>query len=213
MINRTFLRVALSLALATGVAGCIEDPTQLSEDGIPLTEEEAAFLGLEAWRASIVARQEADVEPEGVGGPAATLIQLSEEVSLMLPCDFGGSVATTLSVDGSYDDVAETGQITLVLVQDHQSCGVERNGTRYTIDGWPDLRVTIVVAREGTGPATLLATLEGGILASRGDATGICSMDLSIEGTEQPDGSGEYSVYGSVCGAAIEASTTSPAST
>jgi len=215
-IDRRTVAAVITLVLILGASGCIDDPTTLSEDGIPLTEEEAEFLGLEAWRASVAARLESDVEEPAAapsGGPALAVIQRSRQASVTLPCEFGGSVETTLEASLTYDDVADTGDIDVALVQTHQDCSVDRNGTRYTINAWPRLEAAVEAARLAGGAKTLSASLVGGVRVTRGEATGICTIDLSIEGAEHPDGSGAYAVSGRVCGAAIDASTTTPATT
>ena len=216
IVDRKTARAVVALALVLGVSGCIDDPTTLSEDGIPLTEEEAEFLGLSAWRQSVEARLESEAEePSGApaAGPSLAVIQESAQASVTRPCDFGGTVQASIDVSLTYDDVADTGELEISIVQTHQDCSVDRNGTRLTLNGWPRLEASIDAARLAGGVKTLTASLGGGVRVTKDDRTGICTVDLSIEGTEQPDGSGAYSVSGTVCGAAIDASTTTPATT
>jgi hypothetical protein len=216
IMTRKTMGSVLTLALVVGGSGCIDDPTTLSEDGIPITEAEAEFLGVVAWRQSVEARLASDVEePPGApaAGPALAVIQESGQASVTRACEFGGTAQTSLTASLTYDDVADTGQIHVDLVQTHQECSVDRNGTRLTLNGWPRLEASIDAARLAGGAKTLTASLEGGVRVTRGEDTGICILDLSIEGAEQPDGSGTYSVSGSACGAAIDATTTTPATT
>lgn len=215
LIDRRTAGFLFALALVLGASACIDDPTTLSEDGIPLSEEDAAFLGLEAWRASVVARQEANVEEPDAASPAPALaiIQRSREASVTRSCEHGGSRQATIDASLTYDDVADTGVLEVELELTHTDCSVDRNGTRYTLNGWPSVEASIDAARLEGGEKTLDATLVGALRVTRGDATGICSLDLSITGTEAPNGFGTYSISGTVCGAPIETNTTIAAET
>lgn len=195
---------ALGLALVALVAtGCIDDPTLVDDDPIPLSVEEAEILGLQVWRQIFEASLSAAEDPEQSTGPAAAPVSFAESADTTVACDLGGSVDYGLAISGTGDD--ETGEIelTLSITQTHHACVVQDGETSFTLDGSPDVTATFTFGLDAEQTITLTGSLEGRIRASAGGHSGLCAVDIAFGGQQDSAGVGSYTVQGTMCGAAV----------
>jgi len=98
------------------------------------------------------------------------------------PCPEGGTVAATVSVEGSIDDQTLAGDLDLEVVTSATSCGIVAEGTGFTIDTSPDLTLTggfSFADGQLVGESTL--TYAGAILWSSEDGrSGSCTYDVVV---------------------------------
>ena len=174
----------LAAALA---AGCSEGPTEPPATAEPLsaTESVALFGAMRAIQSD----------------PAATIIGGSEN-SAVIACPMGGQVTLTMSV--VEESVADTVRLTTNSTASPSGCQLSIGGTRFTVDGRPDVRERIVASFTGLFEAF---TLEGSVTGALGwqsdGRSGSCTIDLTL--SEAPDSSGTASsvvavLDGMLCG-------------
>ena len=195
---------AAALLLA---AGCIDDPTLVDDDPIPLSREDAQLLGLEVWRAFFETALAADTDPAAAAAaPARVPVTFSEAVDTTLACDFGGTIDTHLEVSGTGDDETGEAELTLAIVQTHRGCVVGDAEQPITIDGRPNVTATFVFYLSAADSIRLGGGIDGTIRASAGGHSGLCAVDISFAGGLNAEGVGEFGVLGTMCGAAVDES-------
>ena len=203
-------RYSLIAAVALLASGCIDDPSLLSDDPIPITPQEAEILGLSVWRAGIEAQIEANEtvveETMAARAPAAAPEQFAEEVTVTSECALGGTVDASVGLFGTVDEEASTGDLTFSIQLVPQACGIERDDFSATLYGWPDLTLLLRLVVDGDGEIGISGSLDGGIRFSR-DATGsygFCFADVVFEGSGTSEGDVEYTLSGTMCGAPVD---------
>jgi len=202
--TRSMTRALAAVAIVS-VTACIDDPTLVDDDPIPLSRADAELLGLQVWRQIFENALAAADDPEASGGPAAAPVQFAAAQDTTLTCELGGTVDAHIEVSGSGDD--ETGEIelTLAVTQAHHGCVEDAgDGSRFTLDGWPDVTATLTFGLDAAQTITLTGSIEGAIRAAAGGRSGICAVDIAFGGQQDAQGVGSYSVDGTMCGASVD---------
>jgi len=203
---------AVLASMVVAASACIDDPASLSEDPIPITEAEAELLGLGLWRQSL----EAGLAVEQDSGPSSSLrVAGVPEVfaatdSTTVTCTLGGSVSVVATVSGSYDADAGTAELGFSVRETHDWCRERDGETTYTLIGAPDVTVAFDFRQAADGAVDVTGALTGGIVAFTGGRSLYCELDLAVSG-RIADGVTTTSVRGTVCGAAVDESSSEPA--
>lgn len=198
------------LLLALGLTACIEDPSAV--EGPPLSPDELRLLGFELAATTLEARLEAGVDEDAPGAGGTVPVVVDREATGTRPCALGGEVEVTASASGSYDDVTRVGAIAFHIVADPDDCRRQRGGLTFELNGWPDVVADLDFARDPAGILTLSGAIDGAVLFERGDqdGTGICFVDLALDGSVDRTQSSSLPVRvsGTLCGATLDATTT-----
>ena len=186
-----------ALALLLAVAACGDSATDVVGD---LTEAEAAALA-EVIAGTVVSTWEAEgAAPTAARGPA--LATFNQQVSLEAPCEFGGTVA----IDGEFDIVTndvteELESLEYTVTQAHAGCVAEaQDGTRFTLDGAPNVTANLLVLAEGDA-VTMDGSYAGAVEWATDGKSGTCtlsvefSLDLNVVAE-----TGSATMAGTVCG-------------
>ena len=208
--RRPFLLLALVSALAVGA--CVEDPIPPDIE-IPLTEEEAELLGLQAFRSSLLRALEVtrDTAEAEAAGPSLVPTTFSFQDSLTIACARGGSITTTVTLSGTLDPDTGTGELDVVSVDRHEECVVEgESKVPFYVTGAPSLTLAFSMLFRSSGAIDTEGTMTGGVRGTAGYRSSTCEMSLTFSGTVQPDGSSMFKYKGTVCGTAISEKTITP---
>lgn len=131
--------------------------------------------------------------PESIGGGSAQAegeaalqsgvpVAIDYAASAQADCPLGGTVAATVSVQGTLDDETLAGDLDLEVVTNATDCGIVADGTDFTIDTNPDLTLTgdfSFVDGQLVGESTF--TYAGAILWSSEDGrSGSCTYDVVV---------------------------------
>lgn len=141
------------------------------------------------------------------GGPLAAPIAFENTSEFSTGCPQGGTVAIQATISGTVDN--ETGAIDsdLAVVQTHSSCQVSggQTGTVYTLDGAPDLAISMTVTTSPqAGTFNVTGAFDGAVSWAADGRSGTCTMDLDVTSTGNTlSASGSNTVSGSVCGIAV----------
>lgn len=207
------LHRSLPFALAAVfVAGCIDDPTAVEEEGAPpLSEEEIAFLGLTPLLKGLEAQENVeDSTAVDVGAGRVTLASglatiglaprtLDEGVSTVVACDEGGEVGVSARLSGFVDEEIGAADLVLTLVLTPDLCQESSEDSHFTLFGDPNITMVLEILTEGDGVVDLEGTLTGGFGALTGGRVAECALDLAFSGSESADGV-TLDVQGEVCG-------------
>ena len=208
------LRRTLLVLLLLPVAACIDDPASLYEDPIPLTEEEAEILGLGIWRDAIEARL--DVEADTVelaqlgalAGPAAAPVPFAASASQVTPCTLGGDVSTEAGLTGFVDEEAGEVLLDFRIVQTHEDCREQGDGTTYTLIGAPSITAEFIFDFDVQGHFDIDGSITGGIVVLTGGRSVACQVDLAFTGQQDPGQPATSTVRGTLCGVPVERTAT-----
>jgi len=213
MANKKHTRAvpAMALTLILGMGACIDDPTLVDDDPIPLSRAEAELLGLEVLRdfleiAFSVDPQAAAEASAAAVGPAAAIFTFDQSSDTTFTCELGGTIDSHLEVSGTVDDVTNEAELLAVVVQTHRGCVAGEGDQLFTIDGLPNLTATFAFSLDGTGGVALEGSFEGAITASAGGRSGICVADVHFSGSVDSTGEDQFTVGGTMCGAAVDES-------
>ncbi len=190
-------RTLLAAALLVGVAACSDDPTGPDD---ALTAAERALLAQSLFAFGFEAT--ATDPPSADAGPVAA--DFDVEIDLTVQCPVAGSLDISGSLDGTVDE--QTGDLAFdyELTQVHASCVVRSDdgSVELRIDGEPGTTLAYSIsASEGAYDAS--GTLEGGVRYTSGDRSSVCTADLAWSGSGEVDGSGSFSLSGSICGTSV----------
>ena len=199
MMTRALGSLAL-LVLAT--VGCVDDLVRPDEE-LPLTEEEAELLGLDVFYDAMVRALETSQASSNLRiAPAFVRVPIFERDSTTRLCEFGGSVAITVTVTGEADTVAHIGTLDLTAVFTHVDCQNAAGAARFLINGAPHITLAMELVANGSGTTAITGRLFGAITASVGYRGNVCEIDLPFNGTLRPDGAATLVFTGTVCGRA-----------
>ena len=209
-IRRSFVLLALTSILAIGA--CVEDPLP-PEIAIPLTEEEAELLGLQAFREVLLKALEVtrDTAQAVAAGPSLTPTSFSSVDSLTTACPYGGSVTTKVTLSGTVDPDAGSGDLQAVAVETHTDCQVKEGQLQFHLDGAPAITLAFSLVLRSSGAIDAEGSLTGGLRATVGIRSSTCDFDVNFSGAAQPDGSSSFTYEGTVCGTVISEKTITPA--
>lgn len=209
-------RFGIALIAASVATACIDDPTQLSDDPFPITQEEAAILGLSSFYDGLAAREEADPgdgevpHPAPAGAPALAPETLTETESLTIPCALGGSVFAEITATGTLDEEADEFELLLALSMTPEDCESARGEGELVTNGYPGVTLELNLATDGDDAIDVSGSLTGGLLIARSvdGPSAICHFDLAIEGVETTAETGLYRIFGTSCGIPVDRTVT-----
>lgn len=208
MIHR--LRPLLAAIVLFGtVSACIDDPLPDTE-GIPLTEAQAELLGLQTWRAALEARVAVDADTTAAAslramsltGASLVPMSFSDSASVSEPCGISGSIDSDVFLAGVLDVETEEIALDFRIVQTHNVCRDQMDGTTTTLIGAPNIETEFVIATDGETLA-VIGRVEGGIVIFSDGRSAQCDVQIGFAGLERPDGTSSYRLEGTVCGIAV----------
>ncbi len=206
------LYTATLASLVVTASACIDDPASLYEDPIPITKAEAELLGLGLWRQSLEAglAAEQDPAPASPAGVAGVPEFFAAADSTTIECALGGSVRVAAEISGSYDADVGTAELEFTVRETHDYCRERDGETTYTLIGAPDITVSFDFQRAPDGVIDVTGGLTGGVVAFTGGRSLLCELDLVVGG-RIADGVTTTTVRGTVCGAAVDETSSQPA--
>ena len=189
----------LSIVLAAASCGG-EGSTEPDDD--TLTGEEALALveiamGQGLVLAGNVTSGSEIVTPEGV------MLQFTA------PCAMGGTVAVDAQasfIGDPGDEGAESAGVGLSVTLVHSGCTERHEGTgiAFTLDGAPELEVSIELSFSAEFMVAISGTVDGTVRwATEDGRSGSCTMDVGIETVDDPDALLSLTVAGQACGVQI----------
>lgn len=208
---RPHIRHAVAAFVLLAFAGCVDDPIQ-PDQYIPLTEDEARLLGLQAFRDAMVAALAAspDSAPAAKMTPLRAPVSFSSQDSATVACAFGGVVKERVTLSGQTDEELGTADFRITVVQTHVDCQTEENGVRMHVDGDPNLALSFDFVLKKDGTITLDGALSGGIRAAVGYRSSTCAVNATFQGIARPDGSSDSQMTGTVCGTPVSQTVSQP---
>ena len=186
----------LSIVLAAASCGG-ESSTEPDDD--TLTGEEALALVEVAMGQGFalvgdVTSGSEIVTPEGV------MLQFTA------PCAMGGTVAVDARPSFIGDPGAESAGVGLSVTLVHSGCTERHEGTgiAFTLDGAPELEVSIELSFSAEFMVAISGTVDGTVRwATEDGRSGSCTMDVGIETVDDPDALLSLTVAGQACGVQI----------
>lgn len=171
------------LMTAFFTVGCEESTTEPAE---PLTEQEteALYLGLQ--------HVAMDTMPE--------IISVTPD-GAVIACPLGGQA--TVGIDFSEEMAADTARLRTLVTLDPDGCVLSSEGSEFTLDGNPDVRMEIDIAIVGSTFEFLVdGSMTGGVDWQLDDRSGTCMIDL-VFGVDATDPT-NATVSGTMCGHEVE---------
>lgn len=189
------LRVGLVLSVGLVVASC----------GGSSTEPEDTLTGAEALALLEVAMRQGfeltdDLDPEMMTALPGGRMQTT------VPCTMGGTVAVTAQLspvgDPGSDTVGVGAGVTLV----HSDCAErhETSGITFTLDGAPDVEMTIELSISTEFLFEISGTVDGTVRWATGDGrSGTCALDVDLDTVNDASGLPTITLTGRACGSEI----------
>jgi len=199
MIARSVRLLAL-IAVFTAAA-CSEDDGVTPGD---LSEAEAQALAGVILTQAFTSTASISTSPaQAAGGPARVPVTFTRSVQTTVSCPLGGDVGVDATFDYAGDTDTEAAQVDFTITQVHNGCVVSaNNGTRFTLDGSPDLELTITIMSDADG-----ADWDGGIGGSidwlTSDREGTCQIGLEFGGSVESQ-TVSFTMAGNVCGTSVD---------
>lgn len=196
-MSATFLAVGMA-ALLAGCGG--DDPA--APTGDELTPAEAAaiteYMTGKAFSGWV---EEAGAENAVLGEGSGEPVQIDYDVQVTGPCDEGGTVTVSVELAGTVDDATQSGTLSLDLTTSADACAFPAEGTVFTLDTDPDLRLVGDLQWEAGLPVgENTFTYDGTVLWGAEDGrSGSCVFDLQV--TYLEDGTTLES--GTACGMSL----------
>ena len=186
----------LGIALASASCGG-ESSTEPDDD--TLTGEEALALLEVAIGQGLVLADDVTSGSE-IMTPDGVVLQF------MAPCAMGGTVAVDAQASfiGEPDDESAGMELSVTLV--HSGCTERHEGTgiAFTLDGAPELEVSIELSFSAELMVAISGTVDGTVRwATEDGRSGSCTMDVGIESVDDPDALLSLTVAGQACGVQI----------
>ena len=186
----------LSIALAAASCGG-ESSTEPDDD--TLTGEEALALLEVAIGQGLVLADDVTSGSE-IMTPDGVVLQF------MAPCAMGGTVAVDAQASfiGEPDDESAGMELSVTLV--HSGCTERHEGTgiAFTLDGAPELEVSIELSFSAEFMVAISGAVDGTVRwATEDGRSGSCTMDVGIESVDDPDALLSLTVAGQACGVQI----------
>ena len=185
----------LSIALAAASCGS-ESSTEPDDD--TLTGEEALALLKVAIGQGLVLAD--DVSGSEIMTPDGVVLQL------MALCAMGGTVAVDARASFIGDPGDESAGMGLSVTLVHSGCTERHEGTgiAFTLDGAPELEVSIELSFSAEFMVAISGTVDGTVRwATEDGRSGSCTMDVGIESVDDPDALLSLTVVGQACGVQI----------
>ena len=180
-------------AVSCGGEGSTEpdDDTLTGEEALALVE---IAMGQGLVLAGNVTSGSETVTPEGV------VLQFTA------PCAMGGTVAVDAQASFIGEPGDESAGVGLSVTLVHSGCTERHEGTgiAFTLDGAPELEVSIELSFSAEFMVAISGTVDGTVRwATEDGRSGSCTMDVGIETVDDPDALLSLTVAGQACGVQI----------
>ena len=189
------------LSIALAAASCGGESSTEPDDDTPTGEEALALLEVAIGQGFVLAGDVTSgseiMTPDGV------------VLQFMAPCAMGGTVAVDAQASfiGEPDDEsAESAGMELSVTLVHSGCTERHEGTgiAFTLDGAPELEVSIELSFSAELMVAISGTVDGTVRwATEDGRSGSCTMDVGIESVDDPDALLSLTVAGQACGVQI----------
>jgi hypothetical protein len=136
-------RSAFALLALIPLSACIDDPTAISGDPLPLSEAEAQILGVTVWRDIMLQQQDALANANNVESLIEFVARsddrrVDQRLVLIEDCDFGGEREFHGLVRGEADASGD-GFVEVQIVQKWEDCRWVEKDQRLVLSGDPDV--------------------------------------------------------------------------
>jgi hypothetical protein len=196
------------LALAAAACGGDSLPTGVNSGDQPSADEvdllvSELFGDLEDLSTTFAASRQPTLQlPAGLSLSMAG-VPIDETINESHPCNGGGTVQVTGSVEGELDDETFEGAVDFDLEQSINSCVVVGETVTFTVSSEPDIGMTGTLEISETS-FSLSFDIGGGLaFTTDDDRSGTCAIDMSLAVTATTDGENTTvtaTVSGEVCG-------------
>ena len=196
-------RSLLTAAVAAFLAACGGDDPAAPSTGDELTPAEAAAISeYMAGNAFSGWLEDAEAQSAVLGSGSGEPISFDIDDTFEVACEEGGSLTLSVALSGVIDDVTESGTLSLDLTTSAEACAFPAEGSVFTVDTDPDLRLVGDLEWEAGQPVgENTFTYDGTVRWSAEDGrSGSCVFDLQV--TYLADGTTLES--GTVCGMSID---------
>jgi hypothetical protein len=194
----------LALLALFGLAGCSDNSDDLT--GVDfLTEAQAGGLAnaifMQVFEITsevpdiLLAPEQLNAAPQGA--------PVFKFISATVECDGGGTVTVGASVDGDVDTTTGVYNVDLTVQQDYTACRLSGGQNTFTLNGTPGLTHVGNLSSDVSGNVYASGTISAGtgqIAWSAGGGGGTCAVALQYTGAVVANGTGSFSVSGSICG-------------
>lgn len=192
------------LAATLALVGC-GNSTDVVGD---LTEAEATELAAAVFSTVFTSAAAApDGPPPAGAGPQAAPFSYTRDSEFTVACQ-GGTIAVSASLDVEGDTQSDAGRIDYSMTQVHQGCSAtSHNGVAFTLDGAPDVTVSLVAENDGQGHIDFTGAVEGRLAFETQRGQGTCDISLAFSGAiDETAQTAEFSIAGVVCRVSVEVS-------
>ena len=189
------LRAGLVLSVGLVVASCGGSSTEPEDT---LTGAEALALLEVAMRQGLELTNELDLEMMTAlpGGG----------MQLTVPCTMGGTVAVTAQLSPVGDPGGESVGVGAAVTLVHSDCAErhETSGITFTLDGAPDVEMTIELSISSEFLFGISGTVDGTVRWATGDGrSGTCALDVDLGTVNDASGIPTFTLTGRACGSEI----------
>ena len=189
------LRAGLVLGIGLAVASCGDSATEPEDT---LTGAEALALLEVAMRQGLELTNDLDLEMMTAlpGGG----------MQLTVPCTMGGTVAVTAQLSPVGDPGSESVGVGAAVTLVHSGCAErhEASGITFTLDGAPDVEMTIELSISSEFLFGISGTVDGTVRWATGDGrSGTCALDVDLGTVNDASGIPTITLTGRACGSEI----------
>ncbi len=120
-----------------------------------------------------------------------------------LPCSMGGTVAVGAQIRPVGDAAGDSGGVGVSATLTHSGCieGHEGTGITFTVDGAPELEMSIELSVSTEFIFQLSATVDGTVRWATDDGrSGTCAIDVALEPGDDPSALLSLTLTGQACG-------------
>ena len=188
------------LSIVLAAASCGGESSTAPDDDTLTGEEALALLEVAIGQGLVLAD---DVSGSEIMTPEGVVLQFTA------PCAMGGTVAVDARasfIGEPGDENAESAGMGLSVTLVHSGCTERHEGTgiAFTLDGAPELEVSIELSYSAEFMVAISGTVDGTVRwATEDGRSGSCTMDVGIESVDDPDALLNLTVAGQACGVQI----------
>ena len=184
------------LSIALAAASCGGSSTEPDDDTLT-GEETLALVEIAMGQGFVLA---GDVSGSETVTPEGAMVQVTA------PCAMGGTVAVDGRASFIGEPGAESASVELSVTLVHSGCTERHEGTgiAFTLDGAPELEVSIELSYSAEFMVAISGAVDGTVhWATEDGRSGSCTMDVGIESVDDPDALLSLTVAGQACGVQI----------
>ena len=190
------IRTGLILSVGVAVASC----------GGSSTEPEDLLTGAEALALFEVAMSQGLQLTDELEPGSETLTPDGAVLQFTVPCTMGGTVGVTARLGPAGEPDVDGASVGVSMTLVHSGCieKHETSGITFTLDGAPDLEMSIELSISTEFMLGISGAMDGTVRWATGDGRrGPCALDVEIETVSDPSGLPTITLAGQACGADI----------